>query len=134
MPGYGELVELDDDELDNRLAEGRRELFNLRFQLATGQLDNVARITAVRRDIARALTEMRSREIRAAEAMEEGSLEASPMPVFHRERLLVMEAPETVSESPGDGEAGELPEGELPEGELPEGELPEGPGSEDPDE
>ena len=55
-----------------RLSEARRELFNLRFQLATGQLDNSARLGAVRRDIARLATFMREREIAAAEAAEEG--------------------------------------------------------------
>ncbi len=58
-----ELAELDDDELDNRLAQSRHELFNLRFQLATGRLDNSARISEVKRDVARILTEMRAREL-----------------------------------------------------------------------
>jgi large subunit ribosomal protein L29 len=57
-----ELRELDDDELENRLINARKELFNLRFQAATGRLDNSARTGDVRRDIARMLTVMRSRE------------------------------------------------------------------------
>lgn len=61
-----ELVELDDDELDNRLAQSSQELFNLRFQLATGRLDNSARIREVKRDVARILTEMRARELGGA--------------------------------------------------------------------
>ena len=44
MPKADELRELEDDELDTRLGEYRRELLNLRFQLATGQLDNAARL------------------------------------------------------------------------------------------
>jgi large subunit ribosomal protein L29 len=56
-----------------RLGEARRELFNLRFQLATGQLDNSARIGAVKKDIARLSTFLREREIAAAEALEEGA-------------------------------------------------------------
>jgi len=52
------------------LAEARRELFNLRFQLATGQLDNSSRLGAVRKDIARLATFLREREIAAAEAQE----------------------------------------------------------------
>jgi large subunit ribosomal protein L29 len=64
-----EIRELDDEELGNRLTESRRELFNLRFQAATGRLDNNARVTQVRRDIARLLTVQRAREIDAAEAM-----------------------------------------------------------------
>jgi len=66
-----ELRRLGDGELLGRLGEARRELFNLRFQLATGQLDNSARLGAVRKDIARLSTFMREREIAAAEALEE---------------------------------------------------------------
>jgi large subunit ribosomal protein L29 len=67
-----ELRLLGDNELVERLSESRRELFNLRFQLATGQLDNSARLGEVRRDIARLATFLREREIAAAEAVEEG--------------------------------------------------------------
>ena len=55
-----------------RLGDARRELFNLRFQLATGQLDNSSRLSAVRKDIARLSTFVREREIAAAEALSEG--------------------------------------------------------------
>jgi len=51
-----ELRELSDDELRGRLRELQEELFNLRFQLATGQIENVGRIRTVRRDIARLKT------------------------------------------------------------------------------
>jgi large subunit ribosomal protein L29 len=68
-----ELRRLGDSELLGRLGEARRELFNLRFQLATGQLDNSARISAVKKDIARLSTFLREREIAAAEALEEGA-------------------------------------------------------------
>ena len=68
MARAAELRELDDDELENRLAEYRRELLNLRFQLATGQLDNVTRIPQVRRDVARVLTVLRERDIDVAAA------------------------------------------------------------------
>ena len=67
-----ELRNLPDNELLSRLGEARRELFNLRFQLATGQLDNSARLPAVRKDIARLSTFLRQREIVAAEALVEG--------------------------------------------------------------
>ncbi len=60
-----EIHEMDESELAQHLADSRTELFNLRFQLATGQLDNPARIKAVKKDIARLHTEMRAREIRA---------------------------------------------------------------------
>jgi len=64
-----ELRELNDTELEHRLGEAKEELFNLRFQNATGQLDNVARIPQVRRDVARIETLLREREIDAAEQL-----------------------------------------------------------------
>ncbi|HVB52431.1 MAG TPA: 50S ribosomal protein L29 [Acidimicrobiales bacterium] len=67
-----EMRLLGDSELLSRLGEARRELFNLRFQLATGQLDNSARLGAVKKDIARLSTFLREREIIAHEALEEG--------------------------------------------------------------
>jgi large subunit ribosomal protein L29 len=60
-----DLRELTDDELLGRLREGKDELFNLRFQVATGQLDNNRRLQTVRRDIARIYTVMRERELAA---------------------------------------------------------------------
>jgi large subunit ribosomal protein L29 len=65
----GELAELNDIELGNRLREFKEELFNLRFQNATGQLTSTARLPQVRREIARCETLLRAREIEAAEAM-----------------------------------------------------------------
>ena len=62
--------ELDDASLVRALAETKEELFNLRFQHVTGQLDNSSRLTQVRRDVARINTELRAREIAAAEALE----------------------------------------------------------------
>lgn len=62
------LTDLGDTDLIERLSESKEEMFNLRFQFATGQLDNPARLKQVRRDIARMLTELRAREIAAAEA------------------------------------------------------------------
>ena len=69
MATAADIVELDVDELEVRLNESRRELFNLRFQLATGQLDNFSRMRHVRKDIARLLTEIRAREIAEAEGL-----------------------------------------------------------------
>jgi large subunit ribosomal protein L29 len=60
--------DLGDIELLDRITEEKDRLFKLRFQLATGQLDNSARIAQTKRDIARMLTELRAREIAAAEA------------------------------------------------------------------
>ena len=56
-----ELRELGDEELLNKLREAKEELFNLRFQAATGQLENHGRLKAVRKDIARIYTLMRER-------------------------------------------------------------------------
>jgi large subunit ribosomal protein L29 len=64
-----ELREMHDEALEMRLAEEKQTLFNLRFQNATGQLDNVARFKEVRREIARIRTIMRAREIAAAEML-----------------------------------------------------------------
>jgi large subunit ribosomal protein L29 len=59
-----ELRELSDEELGRRLAETREELFNLRFQAATGALENSARLTLTKRDIARILTIQAERDDR----------------------------------------------------------------------
>jgi large subunit ribosomal protein L29 len=66
MAKAAELRDLNDGELATRLDESKQELFNLRFQLVTGQLDNPARIGEVRRDIARLKTIIRERELAAA--------------------------------------------------------------------
>ena len=60
-----EIRELSSDDLTVKLKEARAELFNLRFQMATSQLDNTARVKTVKKDIARILTEQRAREIAA---------------------------------------------------------------------
>ena len=59
----GELRNLDNEELIAKLREGKEELFNLRFQGATGQLENHGRLRAVRKDIARIYTILREREL-----------------------------------------------------------------------
>ena len=63
-----EIRELTDAQLADKLKEMRAELFNLRFQMATSQLDNTARVKLVKKDIARILTEQRAREIAAEKA------------------------------------------------------------------
>ncbi len=63
------LADLGDTDLIERLADHKEELFNLRFQFATGQLDNSAGIRNVKKDIARVLTELRAREIADADAI-----------------------------------------------------------------
>jgi large subunit ribosomal protein L29 len=59
----GELRELTDEELTARLRESKEELFNLRFQMATGQLNNNRRLRTVRQEIARIYTVLREREL-----------------------------------------------------------------------
>ena len=61
------LTDLGETDLLERLGEAKEELFNLRFQLVTGQLENHARIGRVKKEVARLLTELRAREIDAAE-------------------------------------------------------------------
>ncbi|WP_375492865.1 50S ribosomal protein L29 [uncultured Jatrophihabitans sp.] len=72
-----ELRELHDDELDTRLREAKEELFNLRFQMATGQLDNNRRLRTVKHDIARIYTILRERELGLSVAPDESNASAS---------------------------------------------------------
>ena len=67
MTRANELRNLGDTELLRRLAEAKEELFNLRFQNVTGQLDGHARIGQVKKDVARLNTILRQREIELAE-------------------------------------------------------------------
>jgi large subunit ribosomal protein L29 len=96
-----ELRDLGDEDLLERLDGSKEELFNLRFQLATGQLDNPMRIKQVRHEIAQMLTVLRERELEreldelsaAAEPQEEtGGEEAVARGGFARRRLLRKEA------------------------------------------
>ena len=68
---YTDIKAMSDDELTKKLEEGRAELLNLRFQMATSQLDNTARVKTVKRDIARVQTEMRTRQIAAEQAADQ---------------------------------------------------------------
>jgi large subunit ribosomal protein L29 len=61
-----EIRDMAEADIQQKLKDARVELFNLRFQLATGQLDNPGKISNIKRDIARLHTEIRSREIEAA--------------------------------------------------------------------
>ena len=60
-----EIRELSAEDLQVKLKEAKAERFNLRFQMATSQLDNTARVKQVKKDIARIMTEMRARELSA---------------------------------------------------------------------
>jgi large subunit ribosomal protein L29 len=70
-----EVRDLGDDQLIDRLSETKQELFNLRFQHVTGQLDNYARLPELKRQIARINTELRAREITAHEALTKAAVE-----------------------------------------------------------
>jgi large subunit ribosomal protein L29 len=70
-----EVRDLGDDALIDRLAETKQELFNLRFQHVTGQLDNYSRLPELKREIARINTELRAREIAAHEALTKEAVE-----------------------------------------------------------
>ena len=69
MSTGAELREMNDDALLHKLAESKQALYNLRFRNATGQLDSPAEIPVVRREVARINTELRAREISAADAL-----------------------------------------------------------------
>ena len=71
------LNTLGDTDLLERLSDAKEELFNLRFQLVTGQLENNARVGHVKKEVARMLTELRAREIDAAEAIVAGGEEVA---------------------------------------------------------
>jgi large subunit ribosomal protein L29 len=72
-----ELRDLPVDELMARIEAGKEELFNLRFQLATGQLDNPSRMRVVRHEVARIATVLREREIEAALDVSAGNTEGA---------------------------------------------------------
>ena len=67
---------LSDADLIERLDEAKEEVFKLRFQIVTGRLDNTARLKEAKKEVARAMTELRMREIQAAEALEAQMQEA----------------------------------------------------------
>jgi large subunit ribosomal protein L29 len=73
----GELRELTDDELIGKLRESKEELFNLRFQMATGQLNNNRRLRLVRQEIARIYTVLRERELGLAAGPNGAEIEES---------------------------------------------------------
>jgi large subunit ribosomal protein L29 len=68
----GDLRDLSDNELSEHIATARRELFGLRFQHATGELDNTAGLRRAKREVARALTVARQREINVQSGQENG--------------------------------------------------------------
>ena len=68
-----EFRDMSNEDLAQALAEAKEERFNLRFQVATNQLDNTARLTQVKKDIARMMTVMREREMASVADAEESA-------------------------------------------------------------
>jgi large subunit ribosomal protein L29 len=101
-----ELRKLTAKQLAERLDDAKAELFNLRFQLATNQLDNTARLTHVKKDVARILTVMRQQEIEAWEASQDQTADggrqtaAEPPPAVDAEAETIAETAETAVEEP----------------------------------
>ena len=120
-----ELRELPDELLIDRLEGNKEELFNLRFQLATGQLDDPNRIKVVRHDIARVLTILRQRHLESeveqevaradAEALEESRAAQARGEKTGRSLADIQQEALSASE---EGEEGEAGEGEKPYGEA----------------
>jgi large subunit ribosomal protein L29 len=115
MVSAAELRELDYEELESRLDEYRRELLNLRFQLATGQLDNTARLGEAKKDVARVLTVLRDHEIALAEGRTiepAPHVERPPRPPRRRRAAddLAEEEPEDLAEEEPEDLAEEEPE------------------------
>jgi large subunit ribosomal protein L29 len=95
-----ELRELPDEELYVRIESAKEELFNLRFQLATGQLDNSSRLKELRHDVARTLTVLRERHLEAELEAELARVDAD---MLEAGRIAQME--EETQEEPKDGES-----------------------------
>ena len=150
MVTAADIAEYDTDELERQLGETRRELFNLRFQLATGQLDNFSRLNHVRKDVARMMTELRTREIAEADGLAMAELPAhqaaarrrSADEALGRDRTTAAErraaaraAEEQASgEQAGDGAAGPMDEDELAEEAADDDGMPAAEGLDDPEE
>jgi large subunit ribosomal protein L29 len=121
-----EVRVLEMDELDGKLKSSRRELYELRFKLAVGQLDDHRQIRKVRSDIARLLTFKHQRELGLLRSAPEAEAEVT---TSEPAVVAVAEAPATEPEAEPDAEPAVEPEAELaaePEAELaaePEAEL-----------
>jgi large subunit ribosomal protein L29 len=117
MPTATELRELEDEELETRLDEYRREMLNLRFQLATGQLDNYSRLNVAKRNVARVLTVLRDREIAVAEGRDAGPVFVE-QPVRPARRRAEPTVEETDDLDPTVDEADEAETDEVEDGAL----------------
>jgi large subunit ribosomal protein L29 len=150
MVTAADISEYDTDELEHQLGETRRELFNLRFQLATGQLDNFSRLNHVRKDVARMMTELRTREIAEAEGLAMDELPAhqaaarrrSADEALGRDRTTASERraaaraadEQAEDEQAEDGTAGPMDEDELADEVADDDGMPATEGLDDPEE
>jgi len=101
-----ELRELDDDELDGRLKQSRRELYELRFKLAVGQLENNREIHKVRRDIARILSVIHQHRLEAVPAGPSAATALAEPPVPKAAHEAATEEPASAQAAePGEEEA-----------------------------
>ena len=103
-----ELRDLPDDGLIERLESLKEELFNLRFQLATGQLDNPMRIKDVRHEVARILTVLRERHVERELDEIEAAISATPSDEEAAEHVEEVLAEHEVSRTIGPGRPGRL--------------------------
>jgi large subunit ribosomal protein L29 len=115
MPTATELRELEDDELETRLDEYRREMLNLRFQLATGQLDNYSRLNQARRNVARVLTVLRDREIALAEGRDAGPVILEPVVRPPRRRAVTADDDDAIEIDAAEPAGDEVDEAEVEE-------------------
>ena len=88
-----ELRVLEVDELDGRLRQARRELYELRFKHAVGQLENSSQISKVRHDIARIMTVLRERDFGILASVAPDALEPVTLPAAAPEPVEAAEAP-----------------------------------------
>ena len=118
MPKAAELREFPDEALIIQLEEAKEELFNLRFQLATGELDNPARMKSLRHDVARILTVLRERESEDEIEQEVSVADAEAVEEAGKRRLLRRRQKAESSSAPSDATAEETPEARSDEGET----------------
>ena len=131
-----DLLLLDDEELIARVESHKEELFNLRFQFATGQLDNPMRVKQVRHDIARILSVLRQRQseeeleqalaradeqalAESREAQARGEKKGTSLADAAQEAMIEAEAGAGMEMVPDEGAPGELPQAEDTDEEAP---------------
>ncbi len=105
MTKIAEFHELSDEQLLERLESNKEEIFNLRFQLATGQLDNPMRIKTVRHDVARILTVLRQRHLELEVEQEVGEADVEALAESREEQRKGKKRGEPLAEMIREGES-----------------------------